>query len=44
MSMDIEEFYELDPRRRSSDEIEFGREWSENGQRFEVSVSPTLAR
>ena len=35
--MDIEEFYDQDPRRRGSDEIEFGREWSENGQRFEVS-------
>jgi hypothetical protein len=35
--MDIEEFYDQDPRRRASDEIEFGQEWSENGQRFEVS-------
>ena len=35
--MDIEEFYDQDPRRRASDEIEFGREWSENGLRFEVS-------
>ena len=35
--MDIEEFYDQDPRRRASDETEFGREWSENGQRFEVS-------
>jgi hypothetical protein len=35
--VDIEEFYEQDPRRRSSDEIEFGREWSENGLRFEVA-------
>jgi hypothetical protein len=35
--MDIEEFYDQDPRRRASDEIEFGREWSENGRRFEVS-------
>ena len=34
--MDIEEFYQ-DPRRRASDEIEFGREWSEGGLRFEVS-------
>ena len=37
MSMDVEEFYDQDPRRRASDEIEFGREWSENGQRFEVA-------
>ena len=35
--MDIEEFYDQAPRRRASDEIEFGREWSENGLRFEVS-------
>jgi hypothetical protein len=37
MSMDIEDFYDQDPRRRASDELEFGREWSENGLRFEVS-------
>jgi hypothetical protein len=35
--MDIEEFYDQDPRRRASDEIEFGREWSANGLRFEAS-------
>jgi hypothetical protein len=35
--MDIEEFYDQDPRRRASDEIEFGREWSEGERRFEVS-------
>src|SRR5436190_21890169 len=35
--MDIEDLYDQDPRRRASDEIEFGREWSENGVRFEVS-------
>jgi hypothetical protein len=35
--MDIEEFYDQDPRRRASDEIEFGREWSENDQRVEIS-------
>ena len=35
--MDIDEFYDGDPRRRASDEIEFGREWSESGLRFEVS-------
>ena len=35
--MDIEEFYDQDPRRRASDETEFGREWSENDVRFEVS-------
>jgi hypothetical protein len=37
VSMDIEQFYDQDPRRRASDEIEFGREWSENDLRFEVS-------
>jgi hypothetical protein len=35
--MDIEEFYDQDPRRRASEEIEFGREWSEKDRRFEVS-------
>jgi hypothetical protein len=36
--MDIEEFYDADPRRRSSDETEFGREWSDaNGLRTELS-------
>jgi hypothetical protein len=35
--MDIEQFYDQDPRRRASDEIEFGREWSEAGMQFEVS-------
>ena len=27
VTMDIEEFYDADPRRRESEEIEFGREW-----------------
>jgi hypothetical protein len=36
--MDIEEFYDADPRRRSSDETEFGREWSDAaGGRTELS-------
>ena len=36
--MDIEEFYDADPRRRESEEIEFGREWSDaNGARTELS-------
>jgi hypothetical protein len=36
--MDVDEFYEQDPRRRTSDEIEFGREWrDENDLRFEVA-------
>jgi hypothetical protein len=35
--MDIEEFYDADPRRRESEEIEFGREWSSSGVRTELS-------
>jgi hypothetical protein len=35
--VDVEEFYDQDPRRRTSDEIEFGREWSEQDMRFEVA-------
>ncbi len=35
--MDIEEFYEEDPRRQVSAEIDFGHEWSERGSRFEVA-------
>jgi hypothetical protein len=35
--MDIEEFYDQDPRRRASEELEFGREWSDNGLQFEVA-------
>jgi hypothetical protein len=36
--MDIEEFYDADPRRRESEEIEFGREWSDaKGTRTELS-------
>ena len=36
--MDIEQFYDADPRRRESEEVEFGREWSDaNGLRTELS-------
>jgi hypothetical protein len=35
--MNIEEFYDQDPRRRASDEVEFGREWTEHHARFEVA-------
>jgi hypothetical protein len=36
--MDIEEFYDADPRRRRSAEVEFGRDWSDDaGGRTEVS-------
>ncbi|MBS1838729.1 MAG: hypothetical protein JST64_13635, partial [Actinobacteria bacterium] len=35
--MDIEQFYDADPRRRASDEQQFGREWSaEDGVRWEI--------
>jgi hypothetical protein len=36
-TMDIEEFYEGDPRRQASDEVEFGRDWYEGDMRFEVA-------
>jgi hypothetical protein len=36
--VNIEEFYDADPRRRSSDEVEFGSEWRDADQiRFGVS-------
>jgi len=36
--MDIEQFYDADPRRRESEETEFGREWSDaNGLRTELA-------
>src|SRR5439155_22042895 len=38
VTMDIEQFYDADPRRRESEEVEFGREWSDaNGLRTELS-------
>ena len=37
VSMDIEEFYDQDERRRSSEEVQFGRDWYENDLRFEVA-------
>jgi hypothetical protein len=37
VSVDIEEFYDQDPRRQASDEVEFGREWFEHDDRFEVA-------
>ncbi len=37
-AMDIEQFYDADPRRRASDEVEFGRDWSDgSGVRSELS-------
>ena len=36
--MDIEQFYEQDPRRRASAESEFGRDWHDaGGVRYEIS-------
>ena len=36
--MDIEEFYDEDPRRRTSNEVEYGQDWLDaNGLRYEVS-------
>ncbi len=35
--MDVEEFYEQDPRRQTSDEVEFGRAWREGDMQFEVA-------
>lgn len=36
--MDIEGFYDEDPRRRHSEELSFGREWrDEQGRRFELN-------
>lgn len=36
--MDIEEFYDANPARRSSEEVEFGRDWSDaEGNRGEIS-------
>jgi hypothetical protein len=35
--MDIEQFYDADPRRRASDEVQFGREWAEGSMYFEVA-------
>lgn len=35
--MNIEEFYEADPRRRASEEVPFGHEWTDDrGGRYEV--------
>ena len=43
--MDIEEFYDADPRRRESEETEFGREWSDaNGARTVLGTIPDRAR
>jgi hypothetical protein len=35
--VDLEQFYSQDERRRQSEELEFGRDWSDVGGRSEVS-------
>ena len=35
--MDLEQFYDEDPRRRASEELEFGRAWTDEIGRAEVS-------
>ena len=35
--MDLEQFYEADPRRRKSEELEFGTDWDDGGARTQVS-------
>ncbi len=37
-AMDIEEFYDADPRRRSSEELQFGQDWHDaHGRRYELN-------
>jgi hypothetical protein len=35
--VDLEQFYDADPRRRQSEELEFGNDWYDNGARTQVS-------
>lgn len=35
--MDVEEFYEQDPRRQTSDEVDYGRAWWEGDMQYEVA-------
>ena len=35
--MNLNDFYDADPRRRASEELEFGSDWDENGARTQVS-------
>ena len=35
--MDLEQFYDADPRRRQSEELEFGTDWNDGGARTQVS-------
>jgi hypothetical protein len=35
--VDLEAFYDADPRRRHSEELEFGNDWTDRGARTQVS-------
>jgi hypothetical protein len=35
--VDLNDFYDADPRRRASEELEFGADWSDGGARTQVS-------
>jgi hypothetical protein len=35
--VDLEQFYDADPRRRHSEELEFGSDWHDRGARTQVS-------
>jgi hypothetical protein len=35
--VDLNDFYDADPRRRASEELEFGSDWDEDGARTQVS-------
>jgi hypothetical protein len=35
--VDLEAFYDADPRRRTSEELEFGSDWTDSGARTQVS-------
>ena len=35
--MDLNDFYDADPRRRASEELEFGSDWTDGGARTQVS-------
>jgi len=35
--VDLNDFYDADPRRRASEELEFGSDWSDGGARTQVS-------
>jgi hypothetical protein len=37
VGVDLEAFYDADPRRRRSEELEFGNDWMDNGARTQVS-------